>query len=265
MRLELTLLAVILLMAALPARANGQPEHPTRIVFLRHADTARDSRGQYIEAFTPKGLAQVAALPDKLAGVLGSQRFDAVIVSPQWRAKNTIRAWLQAQGLSAEIWPELDETSWDRQSTQTTPQADQPIRIAADEAALFHVRAANFGGLGPEYGHAMQLRAASAEAGLQMARFAAELLRKRWDGQGVNLLVVGHYHSGGRLLELLQSGTAQHYDPAQPRYRTGNTGLHVLVQSCAEEGYVLTRYDDGALYAGQNLPEASPDYAGACR
>lgn len=257
----LALVAGLLLVSALPAQANGQPDKPTHIYFLRHADTARDARGQYIEAFTAKGQAQVAALPSKLAGV----HFDAVIVSPQWRAKNTLRAWLAAQGMSAEIWPELDETSWDRQATQALPLADKSLRIEADEAAQFQVRDAAFGSLGPGFSHDTQLRAASAEAGLSLARFAAELIRTRWNGQGVNLLVVGHYHSGGRLLELLQGGMAEHHDPAHPRYRTSNTGLHVLVQSCAEEGYVLTRYDDAGLYAGQHLPEASPDYAGVCR
>jgi broad specificity phosphatase PhoE len=246
------LLALLLACAPLTGWAA-----PTQIYFLRHADTARDARGQYIEAFTAKGETQVAALADKLAGL----RFEAVIVSPQWRARQTIQPWLAAQGMTAEIWPELDESSWQRTATAVVPAAGDLIRI--DAAAPFRLRAAAHGSLAG-FDRDRQLHAPSAAAGQAMARFAADLIRQRWNGQGVKVLVVGHYHSGARLLERLQGGTAADYDPAQSRYRTGNTGLHVLSETCGGN-FVLTRYDDGAVYAGKPLPEASPDYAGPCR
>lgn len=94
-----------------------------KIYYIRHAESGanvakaweqipKDMRPAYVgneDAFTPLGEAQAKMVPTKLSGY----EFDFIAVSPKWRARQTIRGYLQQNGLKAELWPELEEFSVD--------------------------------------------------------------------------------------------------------------------------------------------------------
>lgn len=232
-----------------------------KIWMVRHADTEKDIDGNYIRSFTPTGLAQVTALPAKLAALGVS--FDYVIVSPAWRTMNTIKPWLVSNNLVAEIWPEIYETSYDDANTDTQPRVEGGIVLTLDDQKNFKVRDPSWGSLSTSIPVQARPYASSPEAGKVVCVAASDLFRQRWNGKGKNILMVGHYHTGSRIIELLQGGTADTYDPNAPLYPVGNTEISSLYQNCSTGYYILETYKDGSTYGGSPLPDSSPNYPGS--
>lgn len=184
----------------------------TDIYFVRHAETMgnlthRHSR-ENDRTLSPKGNRQVESLTRKLEQF----RFDYIIVSPKYRALKTILPYLKRQRMVAEIWPELAECCWQkhRELSAGKPQRGTRIRLESamqpyftfameDDRYSYHTRG---------YGQ-----------GMLQTFMAAEKIRKRFAGSDKRILVVGHYHAGSRLIEILQD-----IDPVG-RYKISNTRL----------------------------------------
>lgn len=110
-------LLITLLCTLLSCTAHAE----RKIYYIRHAEgghnvtKAWEDKGipqsewpSYVgnpNAFTPRGKAEVAAVPDKLRKC----KFDFIASSPLWRVRNTIAPYLRATNQKAEIWPELRE------------------------------------------------------------------------------------------------------------------------------------------------------------
>lgn len=225
------------LIATLPAGALD-------LYFLRHAQTMANVTRDYSEAnqrqFSERGLEQVAAVPAELAGL----EFDVIVVSPAWRALHTIGPYLVAQGKSAEIWPEVYECCWDRQSPDEAPQLV--------EAELIEIPAA--------YADVLDFRSPEAVRfydvdtpgrGALMIERALTLLEERFGGTEQRVLVVAHYHTISRLIGGLLG------DAAPRRIRPANAKLSHLRQT-ADGGYLLLRLNGRAVGSAPAEPAAAP-------
>jgi len=190
----------------------------TDIYFARHAETMGNLTHHHSHendrTLSPKGNRQVQSLTRKLDRL----RFDYIIVSPKYRALKTILPYLKKHRMVAEIWPELAECCWQKQRELSAgkPERGGQIRLEAamqtyftfaseDDRYSYHTRG---------YGQ-----------GMLQTFMATEKINRRFAGSGKRILVVGHYHSGSRLIEILQG-----QDPLG-RYKIANTGLLHLRQN----------------------------------
>jgi len=184
----------------------------TDIYFARHAETMGNLTHHHSHkndrTLSPKGLRQVKALTRKLDLL----SFDYIVVSPKYRVLKTILPYLKKHRTTAEIWPELAECCWqkNRDLSAGMPERGSKIRLdpamkpyftfaKADDHFTFHTRG---------YGQ-----------GMLQTFLAGEKIKKRFAGSGKRILVVGHYHAGSRLIEILQN-----IEPVG-RYKISNTQL----------------------------------------
>lgn len=184
----------------------------TDIYFARHAQTMGNLTHRHTHkndrTLSPKGLRQVKALTRKL-DILS---FDYIIVSPKYRVLKTILPYLKKHRLTAEIWPELAECCWQkkRQLSAGMPGRGSQIRLEPAMKPYFTFAKT-------EDHFTFQTR--SYGQGMLQTFVAAEKIKKRFAGSGKRILVVGHYHAGSRLIEILQN-----IEPVG-RYRISNTQL----------------------------------------
>ncbi len=166
------------------------------VYFLRHAQTMANVTREYTEenqrTFSPLGEVQVDEVTEKLADL----HFDVVIVSPAWRAQRTILPYLKERGLQAEIWPELYECCWDRETEEEEPALITTSRIELEDDVRAYIR---FRDAEAVYMFDVDT---PARGDLMVAR-AVELIEARFGGSGKTVLVVAHYHTGSRLLTAL--------------------------------------------------------------
>ena len=187
-----------------------------KLYFLRHAEAGHNvedqwknkPRGQwpaYVgdpNAFTPKGIEQVAASTKKLK----TYHFDFIAVSPVWRAQYTIAPYLRETGQKAEVWPELLEFgSLDQQHDFVPLPSPSPnlfkggaIRISDCDKDIFTLR--EDGQRRFQLGHTPAQKAADRWAVVQKD---IELIRKRFGGSDKSILLVSHGNIGSLLLEAL--------------------------------------------------------------
>jgi len=187
-----------------------------KIYYLRHAeyggnvvylwkDKPKKDWPVYVgrgDMFTPKGKEQIAALTKKL---LKNNHFDFVAVSPAWRTRNTIAPYLKKAGLTAEIWPELQEfntLSHQHDSNLPPPSADLfsggVLKLSSEDNGLFTLRDDNpkeFK-IGKDEDQAAADRRAVVDKDLEM-------IKKRFGGSDKTILVVGHGNSGRIMAEEL--------------------------------------------------------------
>ena len=249
------LLAALLLAIPVAALADGSAGQAT-IYFVRHADTAKGGGGSYIDKFTPEGDQQVEALPAKLNALV--PKFDVILVSPQWRAIHTILPYLQKSGQKAQILPELTETSYS-DSDSSGPRSDFKVRLSGEEEKYFTVAE----GYGALLSTGVVPKAGGSDAGGKVVSFLSDLVRKQFAGKRVNVLLVGHYHTGGRLLKALQGGGVPAYSGKSPVYQPNNGAVSVLKQDCSSDKFVLVQYNDAKDFNGKPLPQGSPDFSGS--
>ncbi|EIP97543.1 fructose-2,6-bisphosphatase [Opitutaceae bacterium TAV1] len=157
------------------------------------------------EMFTPEGKAQVADVPKKLS----VWHFDFIAVSPAWRARHTILGWLQAQGRTAEIWPELEEfggaffpllDASDLPPPNASLFGDSIIYLPAGESAFFTLREDGknrFGKL-PSGNDAQ----AASDARVILQRIIDRIVTKFGDTNKA-ILLAGHANNGSALLRML--------------------------------------------------------------
>lgn len=195
------------------------------LYFLRHAQTQANVTREYTEenqrTFSPWGLEQVDRVPDLLA----EYDFDVVIVSPAWRTKHTILPVLMERGIQAEIWPELYECCWDRETKEEDPQITQgqTIRIEPGLEAYFRFR---------DEDATHMLEVDTPARGDLMVEQAVALLEERFGGSDVRVLMVSHYHTGGRIMRRLLG------ESAPPRIQPSNARLSHL-QGDLQQGFQL--------------------------
>jgi broad specificity phosphatase PhoE len=184
----------------------------TDIYFVRHAETMGNLTHRHNQkndrTLSPKGLRQVKALTRKL-DILN---FDYIVVSPKYRALKTILPYLKKHRRVAEVWPELAECCWQKQRELSAGMPRRGSQIRLETAMKPYFTFAR-----PEDRFNFHTR--SYGQGILQTFMAAEKIKKRFAGSGKRILVVGHYHAGSRLIEILQGN-----DPVG-RYKISNTQL----------------------------------------
>ena len=193
-----TLIAIYFSLSLLSAfTAFAEEEQGLELYVVRHAETESNRTGIHNRVndrtFSATGLNQVRILTERL----GDHRFDHIIVSPKYRAMNTILPYLKKNRLVAEIWPELEECCWQREGRDAVSSGlarDKKIDIPADMRPYFRLRDDNSG---------YRYKARDYADGILQMQMAADLIRKRFGGTTQSVLLVGHYHAGGRIMELL--------------------------------------------------------------
>lgn len=182
------------------------------VYFLRHAQTMANVTREYTEenqrTFSPRGEEQVAGIVEKLADL----NFDEVLVSPAYRAQQTILPFLKERGIQAEIWPELYECCWDYETEDDEPELVRGDRIELDEAERAYFR---FRDEDSVYLYNVDTPA----RGELMIERAVELILSRFAGTGQTVLLVSHYHTGSRLMPALMG------EPPPRGIRPGNARL----------------------------------------
>jgi len=169
----------------------------TEIYVVRHAETVGNATRKHTHendrTFSSKGQKQVIALTLKLDKL----QFDSIIVSPKYRTLNTIFPYLRKHHLVAEIWPELEECCWQRNSQiyASTLHRGSIIRLERSMRKYF---------IFPNTESQRTYNTQDYSTGLLQIFKAIQLIRKRFSGSEKRILIVAHYHLGSRLIEILQ-------------------------------------------------------------
>ena len=170
---------------------------PLNIYFARHGETLGNVTHKHTafndRTFSDDGSRQVAELTTKLDEI----QFDHILVSPVYRAMNTVFPYLKKHNLQAQIWPELAECCWQKERGGKASHIGRGDRIEVDPEMQPHFIFADK----PD---SREFKARDYADGMLMVSTAYERLLKSYSGSGKTILIVGHYHSGGRLIELLQ-------------------------------------------------------------
>jgi len=204
----------------LPGISTAQPLHaPTDIYFVRHGETMGNLTHHHNHkndrTLSPEGNRQVAALTHKLDQL----HFDHIIVSPKYRVLKTILPYLKKHHLVAEIWPELEECCWQKNhdSPSEVPARGSPIRLDADMKHYFTFT---------DTDSRFRFNTRGYGQGMMQTFMATEKIKRRFSTFGQRILIVGHYHSGSRIIEILQG-----IEPVG-RYKISNTQiLHLRERS----------------------------------
>jgi broad specificity phosphatase PhoE len=155
------------------------------LLLIRHAESNGNAAGgdysvENSDALSSRGRAQAEAL----AVCLGAWDIDAVIVSPQQRALQTIAPYLAATGRTAEVWPELAEACWHE---EREPVAEawgaEPASLPTDIAQHFFFRDGQAIRPGPPDGFG---------AGLRRVYDALERIERTFGGSEQTILMASH-------------------------------------------------------------------------
>lgn len=167
------------------------------LYILRHAETLANVTDVYtrenMAAFSEKGQRQVDQLLEKLK----AYRFDYILVSPIHRAHYTILPYLEKGGMTAEIWPELAECCWQKdQDLLASASLSMGMTIPLDESLGKYFK----------FRDKVSMRYYNQKnyaEGVALQKKAAEMLVARFGHSRESVLIVGHYHAGGRLIKIL--------------------------------------------------------------
>jgi len=208
----------LLLPSILISFAQTAAADQTEIYFVRHAETmgniTHSHSKQDDQTLSPEGKSQV----DELTRSLEQLKFDYIIVSPKYRALKTIQPYLKKHRLTAEIWPELAECCWQKDHRQTSAfdlRRSEKIELTRELEPWF-----SFADGDSHYSYDTR----NYSEGILQTLMAADRLKRRFGRSDKIILVVGHYHAGSRLLEILQG-----MEPIG-RYKLDNTSISHLVE-----------------------------------
>jgi len=167
------------------------------VYMLRHAETLANVTDVYTQenmtTFSEKGRQQVDQLLEKLK----AYHFDSILVSPIHRAQYTILPYLEKGGMTAEIWPELAECCWQKdQDLMASASIPMGMAIPLDERMRKYFK------LRDNFSMRYYNQKNYAD-GVALQRKVVEMLVARFGHSGKSVLIVGHYHAGGRLIEIL--------------------------------------------------------------
>ena len=186
--------------------------------FVRHAQSMGNMTNDYStsahDQLSPNGWQQAEQLVERFAGI----HFNAIYVSTATRTMQTITPFLQHCGLRARLWPALQEACWQRDRTTPVPLRAEPpaeFTIPPGEDIRFDI-----------LDGCQDLPPANETYQEGRVRIIGvyEHLMHWHSGRTDIILVVGHEHAGGRLVELLLG-----LDP-EGRIRHSNTGLTHLIE-----------------------------------
>lgn len=189
------------------------PAPGLELLLVRHAETLANVKDDYSvfnqRHLSAQGEAQVLDLAKAWRGL----RFDAVLVSPAYRALRTIHPYLEQNGVVAEIWPELDECCWqkpgERSGTDTAVLGGE-VLVEQDMRPFFMVRSGSDGRVAAEETYA---------DGVRRVKQVAQMIEQRYGEGDLAVLVVVHQLTGSRLVEtLLGQGP-------EGRYRLNNASV----------------------------------------
>ncbi len=189
-----------------------------RFYFVRHGQSMGNMTNDYStpahDQLSPNGWQQAEHLIERLAGL----HFDCIYVSTATRTMQTITPFLQRHGLRARLWPALQEACWQRDRTTPVPPRAAPpaqFELPPDAGLHFDVLEGHQGM--PPIDETYQ------EGRARVVQVYKHLLE--WhSGRSDSILVVGHEHAGGRLVELLLG-----LEP-DGRIPHSNTGFTCLVE-----------------------------------
>ncbi|MCM8538848.1 MAG: phosphoglycerate mutase family protein [Lentisphaeraceae bacterium] len=192
-----------------------------KIYYIRHAEAGHnvkedwEERGvpksewpSYVgnpEEFTPKGLKQLKAATDNLQ----KYKFDLIACSPMWRTRNTILPYLKSKKLTAEIWPELKETSGSSEIlSKSLPKLKEPILGKGDPIEIPKEELKYFTLLPEAKNHFKKYPKGSSYKYKTIVLKTAlskviERIQDRYSGSDKSILLVGHGGSGKALFKLL--------------------------------------------------------------
>jgi len=222
--LAVSLLLTSLLFSFPAAAADG----PLEIYYVRHAETLGNATSHHSahndKTLSDKGERQVRELTRKLA----NYHFDHIIVSPKQRALKTILPYLKKQRRVAEIWPELDECCWQKKKHDLSSfqlARGERIVLASNMEPYFTFSHSE---------HTYNPRN-YAEGMFQLFK-ATDLIQRRFAGTGKSILVIGHYHAGSRIFEILQG-----FEP-EGRYKLRNAKINHLKEG-ADGNFKVVSFD----------------------
>ena len=246
-------LAITFLCTLLPCTANAG----LKIYYIRHAEgghnvtqtwkdkgVPRSEWPSYVgnkNAFTPKGKAEVAAVPDKLQ----HYKFDFIASSPLWRVRNTIAPYLRATNQKAEIWPELREgPGMLTILSKDIPDLDipilnlgEPIELPEEETDVFALRS------GAENNYKWWPRDSSEKEQVAYVKHvtlhAIQMIENRFGGSDSSILLAGHNSAGVSLLKLLIQD-----EPTEVARRGLNSTGMWMVEQQEDGSYELKMYND---------------------
>ncbi len=186
--------------------------------FVRHGQSMGNMTNDYgtsaHDQLSPRGWQQAEHLAERLAEI----HFDAIYVSTATRAMQTITPFLKRHGVRAKLWPALQEACWQRdRTTPAPPRTALPADFVMPPEANAHFDILEGHQVLPPAGETYQ------EGRARIIDVYTRLLH--WHGgREETILVVGHEHAGGRMVELLlglePDGCIQH----------SNTGLTYLIE-----------------------------------
>lgn len=251
----------LLLMALiLPWILQGCAQQGLRVYFVRHAEAGHNVVKEWKDKpksewpayvgnanmFTPKGERQAQALPEKLKGI----QFDLIAVCPYWRTRHTILPYLQATGQKAELWPELEETSFvpiaftaaGAKPPEPNPTLFKGVNnfgLPDSEKAYFYFRDGDKKYLEWQEKGNKQLELAN---DLALSRKAIDLIKTRFGNSPKSILLVGHGDAGSTLLRLLTTSKSINPD-------IDNTGLWMAEEQ--PNGTFKLKILNGKSYRGK--------------
>jgi len=215
---------IALLSAAPLAWADTFTSNATEIYFVRHAETVSNATHQQgiknNHTLSRLGKKQVK----RLTAQLKQLDIDYILVGPQQRALKTILPFLKAQKRTAEIWPSLDECCWQEKPAKQHAaklKFGPKIKLNAKMKPYFVFPNAHY-----------RFYTQSYNEGLTQVQVAVDTLLRRFGNSGKHILVVGDYHSGTRIIELLQGMQPEGW------YKLNNAKIVRLIET-SDSNFVL--------------------------
>jgi len=206
-RITLCLALVLSVICAIPPSYAA-----TDIYFVRHAETMGNLTHHHSRendrTLSPTGIRQV----ENLTRALDQLQFDYIIVSPKYRVLKTILPYLKKHRLVAEIWPELAECCWQKQRTLSSGSLRRGSRISLESAMKPYF---TFARADDHY----KYKTRGYGQGMVQISMATDRIKQRFAGSDKRILIVGHYHAGSRIIEMLQG-----LEPVG-RYKIANTQI----------------------------------------
>ncbi|MDQ6993800.1 MAG: histidine phosphatase family protein [Mariprofundus sp.] len=211
----------------LPAIAQSSWAGENEIYFVRHAESMGNLTHKHTQkndrTLSPKGIKQA----QQLMHTLDSLHIDVVIVSPKYRALLTILPYLKSRRITAEIWPELAECCWQKKQQYRSPSYSlargKKIKLTTKLQRWFSF---------PDTDSHYNYHTRNYPDGLLQTQKAVKRLKESAKQSDKTILIIGHYHAGSRLLEMLQN-----LEPIG-RYKLANTSISHLVEK-ADGSYLL--------------------------
>jgi len=196
--LKLLSVIITLFCGASQLGAETFTANTTEIYFVRHAETVSNATGtaniNNDRTLSSAGKKQVQRLTKQLQEL----EIDHIIVGPQHRALKTILPFLKQEKRTAEIWPSLDECCWqDRPANRQVGKLKFGSKVQLNNAMKPYF-------IFPDAHSHHRYYTQTYDEGITQVELAVDKIIRTYGNSGKHILVIGDYHSGTRIIELLQ-------------------------------------------------------------